>query len=111
MHFLVESEAHGLFEIRQQRLPHKGDIYSLGVDPQRVDVSMLRMRYYTRYQLINYYYQEVNKKIYNICPGFYRFKISPLSGKGEASSHKLSRAYEVEEYMGKLFIEDLANMH
>jgi len=52
----------------------------------------------------------VNKHFYNICPAFYRFKISPLTNSGEASSI-LNRVYEVEEYMGKSFMEEIANMH
>ncbi len=31
-----------------------------------------------------------------------------MQGKG---ADQLNRVYEIEEYMGKLFIEDLANMH
>ena len=65
------------------------------------------MRYFTKFQTLNYYYNEVNRKFYNVCPAFYRFKICPL----EPSLDKLNRVYEVEEYMGKLFIEDLGNMH
>jgi hypothetical protein len=28
VHYVVESEGHGLFEIRFYRLPHKGDSYN-----------------------------------------------------------------------------------
>ena len=57
------------------------------------------------------YYNEVNKYFHNVCPAFYRFKISPLISQGHPGSDILNRVYEVEEYMGRLFIEEVANMH
>lgn len=69
------------------------------------------MRYFTKFQVLNFYYNEVNKHFYNICPAFYRFKICPLIGGDEEGSNTLNRVYEVEEYMGRSFMEEIANMH
>ena len=60
---------------------------------------------------MNYYYNEVSKHFYNVVPAFYRFKISPLVPAGNFGSENINRVYEVEEYMGKIFIEDIANSH
>lgn len=107
VHAIVESESHGLYEMRFTRLPHRGDLYSLGVNPASIDMEKLRMRYFTKFQSLNIYYNEVNKHFYNICPAFYRFKICPM----DATHSPLNRVYEVEEYIGRTFIEVVANMH
>jgi hypothetical protein len=69
------------------------------------------MRYFSKFEALNLYYNEVNKYYYNICPAFYRFKISPLVPFPCAGSEFLNRVYEVEEYMGKPFMQDIADMH
>ena len=111
MHTLVESEQHGLFEIRFTRLPHKGDCYNLGVDPSKLSIEKLKLRYFTKFEALNLYYNEVNKYYYNVCPAFYRFKVCPLVPQGEPGADMLNRVYEVEEYMGKPFIDEISNMH
>ncbi|CDW75782.1 UNKNOWN [Stylonychia lemnae] len=111
VHFMVESENHGLYEIRFQRLPHKGDYYSQANDQYKINLNQLKLRYYTKFQGLNFYYNEVNKRYYNICPAFYRFKICPLIVQKARDKPFLNRVYEVEEYMGKIFMEDLGNMH
>eukprot|EP00347_Sterkiella_histriomuscorum_P005365 403356888 len=110
IHFLVESESHGLYEIRFQRLPQRGDYYSEANEADKVNLNNLKVRYFTKFQAQNFYYNEVNKRFYNICPAFYRFKICPLITK-PTKNDCINRVYEVEEYMGKLFIEDLSNQH
>ena len=107
----MESEKHGLFEIRHIRLPHKGDCYNLAVDGNKIDIERLKIRYFTKFQALNFYYNEVNKYFYNICPAFYRFKLCPLEPMGAPGSTLLNRVYEVEEYMGQPFMQDLAIMH
>ena len=79
VHYMVESEGHGLFEIRFTRVPViDNDHYNQAIDPQKLDVNYLRQRYFTRFQMLNLYYNQVNLRYYNICPSFYRFKICPL---------------------------------
>ncbi len=74
-------------------------------------MEKLKLRYFTKFEALNLYYNEVNKCYYNICPAFYRFKICPLIPEGEISANQVKRVYEVEEYMGKPFIEEIADMH
>jgi hypothetical protein len=111
VHNLVESESHGLFEIRYSRLPHQGDIYSQAFDPAKINMEKLKLRYFTKFEALNFYYNEVNKHFYNVCPAFYRFKICPLVPEGELGATMINRVYEVEEYMGVPFIHDIASMH
>lgn len=86
VHSVVESEGHGLFEIRYTRLPHTGDLYNISVEPSKLNVEKLKLRYFTKFESLNLYYNEVNKHYYNICPAFYRFKISPLIPSPHAGS-------------------------
>jgi len=54
---------------------------------------------------LNFYYQQVNKMFGGgITPSFYRFKLAPMDGS------KLNRVYEVEEHVGKLLLEGVAEM-
>ena len=111
VHSVVESDSHGLFEIRYTRLPHTGDLSSLSVDPLKLNLQKLKLRYFTKFEALNLYYNEVNKHFYNICPAFYRFKISPLVPAPHPGSEQLNRVFEVEEYMGVPFMQDIAQMH
>lgn len=111
VHTLVESNFHGLYEIRFARLPHKGDYYNLSVEPQKLNLNRLKLRYFTKFQALNHYYNEVNKHYYNVCPAFYRFKIAPLIAEGKPGSDLLNRVFEVEEYMGRPFMEALGLMY
>ena len=54
-----------------------------------------------RFATTSTFYNEASKVGYNICPGFYKYKIT--SG--------LERVYEVEEHMGDTFIEGLGKLH
>jgi hypothetical protein len=108
---VVESDGHGLFEIRYMRLPHTGDLYNISVEPSKLNLEKLKLRYFTKFEALNLYYNEVNKHYYNICPAFYRFKISPLIPAPQAGSEQLNRVFEVEEYMGVPFMQDIAQMH
>lgn len=110
VHTLVESASHGLYEVRFARLPHKGDFYNLSVEPNKLNLDRLKLRYFTKFQALNHYYNEVNKHLYNVCPAFYRFKISPLIAEGRPGSEVLNRVFEVEEYMGRPFMEGLGLM-
>ena len=111
VHTVVESEKHGLYEVRFTRLPNKGDFYNLGLDPKKLNLEKLKLRYFTKFQALNFYYNEVNKYFYNVCPAFYRFKISPLIPENSVGHDILNRVYEVEEYMGRPFMDEVANMH
>jgi len=56
VHSLVESEAHGLYEIRFTRLPHQGDFYNQAVEPTKINLQKLKIRYFTKFQALNFYY-------------------------------------------------------
>ncbi len=82
VHYVVESEGHGMYEMRFHRLAHKNDLQiAMIVDPMHVNIDSEKLYYYTKFQVLNYYYNEVNKREYLICPSFYRFKICPLNIK------------------------------
>jgi hypothetical protein len=49
VHYVVESEQHGLFEIRYTRLPNKGDFYNLAVEPTKLHLEKLKARYFTKF--------------------------------------------------------------
>ena len=62
--------------------------------------------FFERFSTLAFYYQEVNKKCGGgLVPNFYRFKIYPMNGE------PLNRVYEVEEHMGRVFIDVLAEVH
>ena len=62
--------------------------------------------FFGKFQALNFYYQQVNKQHGGgVAPSFYRFKLSPLSGP------VLNRVYEVEEHVGRCFIDEAAEMH
>lgn len=61
--------------------------------------------FFERFQTLNFYYQQVNKHLGGgVAPNFYRFKLCPQDGS------ELNRVYEVEEHMGRVFIEEVAEM-
>jgi hypothetical protein len=59
---------------------------------------------------LEFYYNEVNKVSYNICPQVYRYKIKPFEMVLDGDSD-MNRVYEVEEHMGFHFMEELGGMH
>ena len=74
-------------------------------------MDKLKLRYFTKFEALNLYYNEVNKYYYNVCPAFYRFKICPLIPADQPGADLLNRVYEVEEYMGVPFMDEISNMH
>jgi hypothetical protein len=62
--------------------------------------------YFEKFQALNFYYQQVNQLLGGgHAPSFYRFRLCPLSGP------LLNRAFEVEEHLGRGFLEEAAQMH
>ena len=54
---------------------------------------------------MNFYYKQVNRQLGGgVAPNFYRFKLCPPDGP------VLNRVYEVEEHMGRVFLEEVAEM-
>ena len=49
VHTVVESESHGLYEIRFTRLPNKNDFYNLAIDPTKLSLEKLKLRYFTKF--------------------------------------------------------------
>jgi len=206
VNFIAEADDHGLFEIRFHRLAHLSDRESSDSFPSkqieldregetethRSVVAREAMLFFQKFASCSFYYNEVNKASYNVCPAFYKFKIQPFhqlfdqlkSGKGDNESdvssletdymsvlesarsghqtdlretkiwpqesllkretqmhtgfdkapnerqeelarrrelekrwnqlsklNRISRVFEVEEYMGDEFIEELARLH
>lgn len=62
--------------------------------------------YFEKFQALNFYYQQVNRLLGGgVAPSFYRFRLCPVSGP------LLNRAFEVEEHLGRGFLEEAAQMH
>ena len=92
MHFIAEADSHGLFEVRFHRLAHLGDRENSDTFPAKqieVDQAIIEQGYthvvateamllFQRFASCSYYYNEVNKVAYNVCPAFYKFKIHPF---------------------------------
>ena len=92
VHYIAEADDHGLFEIRFHRLAHVGDRENSDTFPLKqieVDkatdeknlkevISTEAMMLFERFASCSFYYNEVNKMSYNICPAFYKFKIQPF---------------------------------
>lgn len=90
VHYIAEADNHGLFEIRFHRLAHLGDRENSDTFPIKqieVDealngengikdvVAKEAMILFQRFASCSFYYNEVNKMSYNVCPAFYKFKI------------------------------------
>lgn len=92
VHFIAEADTHGLFEVRFHRLAHLNDRENSDTFPAKqveVDQAISQHGYaqvvakeamllFQRFASCSYYYNEVNKVAYNICPAFYKFKIHPF---------------------------------
>jgi hypothetical protein len=90
--YVAEADSHGLFEIRFHRLAHMGDRensddfpakqirYDMALDSQGFSgaVTTEAMLLFERFASLSFYYNEVNKLSYNVCPAFYKFKIQPF---------------------------------
>ena len=60
--------------------------------------------FFEKFNTLAFYYKEVNKKLGGgHVPAFYRYKIYPMNGS------PLNRVFEVEEHMGRVFIDELAS--
>ena len=71
-----------------------------------IDVRKEVFFFYQKFQCLNFYYSMVNQKHGGgLAPSFYRFQICPIVGP------QINRVFEVEEFMGKCFIEEVASMH
>ena len=81
VHYVAESDNHGIFEIRFHRLAHLGDSSSsdLKTHMNRLPGSSPAAReaalFFEKFASLSTYYNEVNKICYNMCPAFYKFKI------------------------------------
>ena len=135
--YIVEGETHHLYEVRIHKINHRGDV-SLGArfeiedtpldedeDGQPGQVTGKRVRFdeaagseqgadarkeivhfFEKFQALNFYYSQVNKLHGGgLAPSFYRFKLCPLGGP------LLNRVFEVEEHVGRCFIDEVAEMH
>lgn len=134
--YIVEGEDHMLYEVRFHKINHRGDVNpcSLNIEDQYLQdgveldgpqpatksvrivteeenetggLAQKEMLYFfERFSTLNFYYDEVKKKYGGgLVPSFYRFKICPMNGE------TLNRVYEVEEHMGRVFIDELAEVH
>ena len=53
------------------------EVMDTGVDIVKA-ASEEAMMLFERFASLSFYYNEVNKKYYNVCPAFYKFKIQPF---------------------------------
>jgi hypothetical protein len=67
---------------------------------------------FERFASLDFYYNEVNKISFNICPSLYKFRIKPFEQVIQSASEdmRINRVFEVEEHMGSNFMEQLAIM-
>lgn len=71
---------------------------------QEEDAEILH--FYGKFQALNFYYAQVNRVHGGgVAPSFYRYRLAPLSGP------RLNRAYEVEEHVGRGFLDEVAELH
>ena len=76
------------------------------VPTKKQEARREQLYFYQKFHCLNYYYKKVAEKCgTGIVPCFYRFKMSPMN------EPFLSRVYEVEEHVGRSFIEEIAEMH
>jgi len=62
--------------------------------------------FFEKFSARNFYYSQVGKQHGGgLAPSFYRFKLCPLGGP------QLNRVFEVEEHVGRCFIDEVAAMH
>ena len=92
VHFIAEADEHGLFEIRFHRLATLGDRensdtfpskqvaidVAAETDTQRQVLQVEAIELFQRFASCSFYYNEVNKSTYNVCPAFYKYKIQPF---------------------------------
>lgn len=79
-----------------------------GAGAQEAGTSAQReaLHFFEKFQALNLYYQQVNQRHGGgVAPSFYRFRLCPLGGP------LLNRVYEVEEHVGRCFLEEVAEMH
>lgn len=61
-------------------------------------IKRKRTRYLDKFHSLSMYYTKLCNLTDDLCPSFYRFRISP------DATHKISRVFEVEEYCGEQFM-------
>ena len=139
--FIVEGTTHSLYELRFHKINHRGDMsiasfqvddvdlndekmdtqktlkktvrfqetLTLGNEKQALsDISIRKetMYFFQKFASLNFYYSQVASVLGGgVCPMFYRYRICPLDGS------KLNRVYEVEDHVGRLFLEEATQMH
>jgi hypothetical protein len=116
---MVETDTHGLFEVRFHRLAHQGDdnVFEHAAEDGQINAFEEACRMYEKFTSLGLYYSEANRISSDYCPAFYRFKIAPFQSvediphRLESQRQKLNRVYEVEEYMGETLIVGISRHH
>jgi len=93
VHYTVETNEHGLFEVRFHRLAHLNDqnkFELLREDASRITAKEEAMQFFEQFSSLSHYYNEVNKMSYNVCPAYYKFKIAPFNSL-------IDELYDLEE--------------
>ena len=73
---------------------------------RKLKASGEALYFFAKFQALNFYYQQVSKQFGGgITPNFYRFRLAPTWAPMP------NRVYEVEEHVGVLLLEGLAEMH
>ncbi len=112
VHAAVESENIGFYELRVKRLGLLQDRSYEFYTSENEDPKLEYLRLKRIYKMRSLYYSIINEQSNIYCPAFYQFRMSPrmqASNLREKSfDAKLDFAFECEEYMGRLFIQDIA---
>lgn len=61
---------------------------------------------FERFASLSFYYNEVNKLCYNVCPAFYKFKIKPFDSLFENGGNGRDDDSEVSSFVTDAFFED-----
>lgn len=73
---------------------------------KRQEARREQLYFFQKFNAVNYYYKKVNlQRGPGLVPSFYRFKVAPIDVP------ELARVYEIEEHIGRPFIDELAEMH
>lgn len=78
--YTVEAEKGGLFDIKLHKLAHLGDSnkYLQSANDSNEMAKEEALALFEQFTCLKFYYEEVNKSSLNICPSFYKFKITPI---------------------------------
>jgi hypothetical protein len=80
------------------------DARALELDQE--DIRKEVLYFFTKFESLDFYYKLIDQQFGGgIAPSQYSYKLAPIDGSA------LNRVFEVEEHMGQMFLEGIAEMH